>query len=64
MLSYVAPSVVSRSLTCVCVSGVFSGADGSQLAEFLRAAALLRGQFRLAHAADLKLGEKHGVTSE
>uniref|UniRef100_A0AAQ4NPF0 Protein disulfide-isomerase A3 n=1 Tax=Gasterosteus aculeatus aculeatus TaxID=481459 RepID=A0AAQ4NPF0_GASAC len=46
------------------VVGVFSGADGSQLAEFLRAAALLRGQFRLAHAADLKLGEKHGVTSD
>ncbi|XP_068589556.1 protein disulfide-isomerase A3-like [Cebidichthys violaceus] len=46
------------------VVGVFSGADGSHLSEFLRAAALLREQFRFAHTADLKLGEKHGVKSE
>ncbi|KAL6100298.1 uncharacterized protein ACO6RY_01937 [Pungitius sinensis] len=46
------------------VVGVFSGGDGSQLPEFLRAAALLRGQFRFAHSADLKLGERHGVKSE
>ncbi|XP_029282012.1 protein disulfide-isomerase A3-like [Cottoperca gobio] len=46
------------------VVGVFSGADSSHLAEFLRGAGLLREQFRFAHTDDLKLGEKHGVTSE
>ncbi|KAM3595916.1 uncharacterized protein V6R79_005251 [Siganus canaliculatus] len=46
------------------IVGVFSGGDSSRLAEFLRAAALLREQFRFAHSTDLKLGEKHGAQSE
>ncbi|XP_029022462.1 protein disulfide isomerase family A, member 8 [Betta splendens] len=46
------------------VVGVFSGPSSSRLAEFLRAAGLLREQFRFAHTTDLKLGEEHGVTSE
>ncbi|XP_054461529.1 protein disulfide-isomerase A3-like isoform X2 [Anoplopoma fimbria] len=46
------------------VVGVFSGADSVLLPEFLRAAALLREQFRFSHTADLKLGQKYGVTSE
>ncbi|XP_074469112.1 protein disulfide isomerase family A, member 8 isoform X1 [Sebastes fasciatus] len=46
------------------VVGVFSGADSSHLTEFLRAAGLLREQFRFAHTTDLKLGDKYGVTSE
>ncbi|XP_068423212.1 protein disulfide isomerase family A, member 8 [Clinocottus analis] len=46
------------------VVGVFSGADGSRLPEFLRAAALLREQFRFAHSAELQPGRKYGVTSE
>uniref|UniRef100_A0A7N6FBR9 protein disulfide-isomerase n=1 Tax=Anabas testudineus TaxID=64144 RepID=A0A7N6FBR9_ANATE len=32
--------------------------------EYLKAAGLLREQFRFAHTTDLKLGEEHGVTSE
>ncbi|KAJ4922208.1 hypothetical protein JOQ06_016614, partial [Pogonophryne albipinna] len=40
------------------------GADSSHLAEFLRAAALLREQFRFAHSVHLELGGKYGVTSE
>ncbi|KAK5884166.1 hypothetical protein CesoFtcFv8_020423 [Champsocephalus esox] len=46
------------------VVGVLSGADSSHLAEFLRAAALLREQFRFAHSVDLELGGSYGVTSE
>ncbi|XP_041810692.1 protein disulfide-isomerase A3-like [Chelmon rostratus] len=46
------------------IVGVFSGADSSHLSEFLRAAALLREQFRFAHTVDLKLGEKYRVQSE
>lgn len=46
------------------IIGVFSGADSSHLSEFLRAAGLLREQFRFAHTADVTLGEKYGVTSE
>ena len=49
---------------CVCVSGVFSGADNSHLSEFLRAAALLREQFRFAHSTDVELGKKYGAKSE
>ncbi|KAG8004780.1 Protein disulfide-isomerase A3 [Nibea albiflora] len=49
---------------CVCVSGVFSGTDSAHLSEFMRAAALLREQFRFAHTADLKLGKNYGVNSE
>ncbi|TNN57328.1 Protein disulfide-isomerase A3 [Liparis tanakae] len=40
------------------------GADGSRLPEFLRAAALLRDQFRFAHTEDLQLGREYGATSE
>uniref|UniRef100_A0A8C9XYJ7 protein disulfide-isomerase n=1 Tax=Sander lucioperca TaxID=283035 RepID=A0A8C9XYJ7_SANLU len=46
------------------IVGVFAGADSSSLSEFLRAAALLREQFRFAHTVDLKLGHKYGVTSD
>ncbi|KAM7384890.1 hypothetical protein PAMA_011990 [Pampus argenteus] len=46
------------------VVGVFSGADSSHLSEFLKAAGLLREQFRFAHTTDLKLGEQYGVNSE
>ncbi|KAM9339739.1 protein disulfide isomerase family A, member 8 [Symphorus nematophorus] len=46
------------------IIGVFSGADSSHLSEFLRAAALLREQFRFSHTTNLKLGEKHGATAE
>uniref|UniRef100_A0A8C2WWJ5 Protein disulfide-isomerase n=1 Tax=Cyclopterus lumpus TaxID=8103 RepID=A0A8C2WWJ5_CYCLU len=46
------------------IVGVFSDADGSRLPEFLRAAALLREQFRFAHTTDLKLAHEYGVTSE
>lgn len=49
---------------CSSASGVFSGPDSSRLAEFLKAAGLLREQFRFAHSTDLKLGEEHGVSSE
>lgn len=51
-----------HDMTRVC-SGVFSEAD-SHLSEFLKAASLLREQFRFAHMTDLKLGEKHGADSE
>ncbi|XP_047461887.1 protein disulfide isomerase family A, member 8 [Mugil cephalus] len=46
------------------VVGVFSGDDSSRLAEFLKAAGLLREQFRFAHITDLGLGQDHGVTAE
>uniref|UniRef100_A0AAQ5YNK0 Protein disulfide-isomerase n=1 Tax=Amphiprion ocellaris TaxID=80972 RepID=A0AAQ5YNK0_AMPOC len=46
------------------IVGVFSGADGSRLAEFLNAAGLLREQFRFAHSTDLQLAEDHGIHSE
>ncbi|TKS89245.1 T-complex protein 1 subunit gamma [Collichthys lucidus] len=46
------------------IIGVFSGTDSSHLSEFLRAAALLREQFRFAHTADLNLGKNYGVTSD
>ncbi|XP_070840638.1 protein disulfide-isomerase A3-like isoform X1 [Chaetodon trifascialis] len=45
------------------IVGVFSG-DSSHLSEFLRAAALLREQFRFSHTDDLKLVEKYGVKSD
>uniref|UniRef100_A0A3P8TK48 Protein disulfide-isomerase n=1 Tax=Amphiprion percula TaxID=161767 RepID=A0A3P8TK48_AMPPE len=46
------------------IVGVFSGADSSRLAEFLKAAGLLREQFRFAHSTDLQLAEDHGIHSE
>ncbi|KAF7646553.1 hypothetical protein LDENG_00185780 [Lucifuga dentata] len=46
------------------VVGVFSGVDSSGLAEFLKAAGLLREQFRFAHTTDLKLGEEYGAHTE
>ncbi|KAG7471533.1 disulfide-isomerase A3-like [Solea senegalensis] len=53
-ISHYEPSVV----------GVFSGEDSARLSEFLKAAALLREQFRFAHTTDLRLGAEHGVQSE
>ncbi|KAM6974573.1 protein disulfide-isomerase A3-like [Tautogolabrus adspersus] len=46
------------------IIGVFSGADSPRLSEFVRAAGLLRDQFRFAHSVELKLGEKYGANSE
>ncbi|XP_059206610.1 protein disulfide-isomerase A3-like [Centropristis striata] len=46
------------------IVGVFSGADSSHLSEFLRAAGLLREQFRFAHSLDLKLADKYTKSSE
>uniref|UniRef100_A0A4W6DWK1 Protein disulfide-isomerase n=1 Tax=Lates calcarifer TaxID=8187 RepID=A0A4W6DWK1_LATCA len=46
------------------IIGVFSGADSSRLSEFLKAAGLLREQFRFAHTTNLKLGEKYGVQTD
>ncbi|XP_068603609.1 protein disulfide isomerase family A, member 8 [Brachionichthys hirsutus] len=46
------------------VVGVFSGADSARLSEFLKAAALLREQFRFAHAVSLEAGQKYGVEAE
>ena len=57
-------SIMRPVCVCVCVSGVFSGADSSHLSEFLRAAALLREQFRFAHSTDVELGKKYGAKSE
>uniref|UniRef100_A0A1A8GUE9 protein disulfide-isomerase n=1 Tax=Nothobranchius korthausae TaxID=1143690 RepID=A0A1A8GUE9_9TELE len=41
------------------IVGVFSDSDSSHLAEFLKAAGLLRGQFRFAHITDLQIAEEH-----
>lgn len=41
------------------VVGVFSGSDSSRLDEFLKAAGLLREQFRFAHITDLQIAEEH-----
>ena len=51
---------------CVCVrlSGVFSGAESSHLAEFLKAAGLLREQFRFAHITDPQIAKEHNAKSE
>ncbi|XP_028282159.1 protein disulfide-isomerase A3-like [Parambassis ranga] len=46
------------------IIGVFSGAHSPGLAEFLKAAGLLREQFRFAHITDLQLAEEHGCSSE
>ncbi|XP_053302867.1 protein disulfide-isomerase A3 [Pleuronectes platessa] len=46
------------------IIGVFSGAGSAPLAEFLKAAALLRDQFRFAHTTDLELGDEYGVQSD
>lgn len=41
----------------------FSGADSSQMAEFLKAFSAMRDSHHFAHTADLSLGLKHGVES-
>ncbi|XP_068188617.1 protein disulfide isomerase family A, member 8 [Antennarius striatus] len=46
------------------VVGVFSGADSPRLTEFLKAASLLRDQFRFAHAVGLETAGKYGVHTE
>ncbi|CAI5644618.1 protein disulfide isomerase family A, member 8 isoform X4 [Oreochromis niloticus] len=46
------------------IVGVFSGTDSPRLAEFLKAATLLREQFRFAHSTNLQLAEEHGADSE
>ncbi|KAM6973657.1 protein disulfide isomerase family A, member 8 [Aplochiton taeniatus] len=44
--------------------GFFSGPDSNQMAEFLKAAGLMREHFRFAHTSDLSLGGLHGVEAE
>ncbi|XP_057684504.1 protein disulfide-isomerase A3-like isoform X2 [Corythoichthys intestinalis] len=46
------------------VVGVFSGEDSSGLANFLKAAELLRDQFRFAHTTRPELAEPYGLRSE
>lgn len=46
------------------LSGFFSGPDSGQLAEFLKAASVMREHFRFAHTIDMTLGLKHGVDTE
>uniref|UniRef100_A0A3Q3XBN6 Protein disulfide-isomerase n=1 Tax=Mola mola TaxID=94237 RepID=A0A3Q3XBN6_MOLML len=46
------------------IVGVFSSTGSPRLSEFLKAAALLREQFRFAHVSDLTLVEKYDVNSE
>ncbi|KAM9386400.1 protein disulfide-isomerase A3-like [Pholidichthys leucotaenia] len=43
------------------VVGVFSGEDSSRLSEFLKAAGLLRDQFRFAHVTDPRLAEDYNT---
>ncbi|XP_030644331.1 protein disulfide isomerase family A, member 8 [Chanos chanos] len=46
------------------VVGFFSGSDSPQLAEFQKAASLMRNSFRFAHTTDLQIGSRHSVNSE
>ncbi|XP_028819306.1 protein disulfide-isomerase A3-like isoform X2 [Denticeps clupeoides] len=46
------------------VVGFFAGTDSSGLSEFLRAAALMRDQYRFGHVTELELGLKYGVDAE
>ncbi|KAL2080490.1 hypothetical protein ACEWY4_024283 [Coilia grayii] len=46
------------------VVGFFSSTDSPQLAEFLRAAAIMRDTYRFGHTTDLELGLKHGIETE
>ncbi|XP_029369297.1 protein disulfide-isomerase A3-like isoform X2 [Echeneis naucrates] len=46
------------------IVGVFSAFESSGLSEFLKAAALLRDQFRFAHTTNLQLGQGYGTHSE
>ncbi|XP_077600193.1 protein disulfide-isomerase A3-like [Stigmatopora nigra] len=46
------------------IVGVFSGEDSSSLADFLKAAGLLRDQFRFAHTTRLELAEPYGLQTE
>uniref|UniRef100_A0A8C1JPI2 Protein disulfide-isomerase n=1 Tax=Cyprinus carpio TaxID=7962 RepID=A0A8C1JPI2_CYPCA len=46
------------------IVGFFSGADSSQLSEFLKGAGLMRESFRFAHTTDLELGKKYDVKYE
>uniref|UniRef100_A0A8C1JN00 Protein disulfide-isomerase n=1 Tax=Cyprinus carpio TaxID=7962 RepID=A0A8C1JN00_CYPCA len=46
------------------IVGFFSGADSSQLSEFLKGAGLMRESFRFAHTTDLELGKKYDTTCE
>ncbi|XP_029918860.1 protein disulfide isomerase family A, member 8 [Myripristis murdjan] len=46
------------------IVGVFSGPDSAALAEFLKAASIMREQFRFAHSTEPGLGASHGATAE
>uniref|UniRef100_A0A3P9IAE1 Protein disulfide-isomerase n=2 Tax=Oryzias latipes TaxID=8090 RepID=A0A3P9IAE1_ORYLA len=46
------------------IVGVFPSSEGSRLPEFLKAAGLLRDQFRFAHITDLPVADDHNVDSE
>ncbi|XP_054619260.1 protein disulfide isomerase family A, member 8 isoform X2 [Dunckerocampus dactyliophorus] len=46
------------------IIGVFSGEEGSRLSEYLKAAGLLRDQFRFAHTTQKNLSSPYGLHSE
>ncbi|XP_046875517.1 protein disulfide-isomerase A3-like [Hypomesus transpacificus] len=46
------------------VVGFFPGSEVSQLAEFLKAASMMREHFRFAHTSDLSLGAPYGVAAK
>uniref|UniRef100_A0A672ZFT1 Protein disulfide-isomerase n=1 Tax=Sphaeramia orbicularis TaxID=375764 RepID=A0A672ZFT1_9TELE len=46
------------------IVGVFSDLHTSRLPEFLKAAGLLREQFRFAHSSNLNLAKKYGANSD
>ncbi|XP_061520516.1 protein disulfide-isomerase A3-like isoform X1 [Phycodurus eques] len=48
----------------VSVVGVFSGEESSGLVDFVKAAGLLRDQFRFAHTTQMKLAVPYGLQSE
>uniref|UniRef100_A0A3B5QEE0 Protein disulfide-isomerase A3 n=1 Tax=Xiphophorus maculatus TaxID=8083 RepID=A0A3B5QEE0_XIPMA len=54
--------LLSYIVVCFCSPGVFSGTDAPRLDEFLKAAGLLREQFRFAHITDLQVAEEQTQT--
>nr|XP_057903403.1 protein disulfide-isomerase A3-like [Doryrhamphus excisus]XP_057903404.1 protein disulfide-isomerase A3-like [Doryrhamphus excisus] len=46
------------------IVGVFSGEESSRMSEFLKAAGLLRDQFRFAHTTQMNLSSPYGLHSE
>ncbi|KAM4631433.1 protein disulfide-isomerase A3-like [Polymixia lowei] len=46
------------------IVGIFSGTDSAPLAEFVKAASIMREQFRFAHTTQLSLGLPYGTQTE